>query len=90
MSTKVVKLSDFKAKQYQTNQALDSLGSVELKEVFFDSITWTTEKALLLRKGDKTAWVARSVIESVDLVENEPSSMWFFNWVIINWQGENK
>lgn len=90
MSTKVVKLSDFKAKQYQTNQVLDSLGSVELKEVFFDSITWTTEKALLLKKGNKTAWVARSVIESVDLVENEPSSMWVFNWVLIDWKGEKQ
>ena len=90
MSTKVVKLSDFKAKQYQTNQVLDSLGSVELKEVFFDSITWTTEKALLLRKGNKTAWVARSVIESVDLVENEPSSMWVFNWVLIDWKGKKQ
>ena len=90
MSTKVVKLSDFKAKQYQTNQVLDSLGSVELKEVFFDSIVWTTEKALLLRKGNKTAWVARSVIESVDLVENEPSSMWVFNWVLIDWKGEKQ
>lgn len=89
MVNKIIKLSDFKINQYKVDQVLDSIGEVELKEVFFDNIIWTTPKAILLKKGNKTAWVARSVIESIDLAEDdkgEPKSLWLFKWANLDWK----
>lgn len=83
---KVITLSEFKADQYKTDQALDSIGKVELVEVFFDSIVWTTPKAIRLKKGNKTAWVARKIIQSVELSETEPCSLWILSWAILDWK----
>lgn len=85
MSNKIITLRELKIKQEHVNSDLDNKGCVELKEIFFDLIIWTTPKAVLLQKGNKTAWVARSVIAEVtESTENEPNSMFVFSWVNIN------
>lgn len=83
---KVISVGDFKANQYKTDQILDAVGKVELVEVFFDSISWTTPRAIQIKKGNKKAWIARKIIDSVELSETEPCSLWMLSWGVLEWK----
>ena len=85
MNKKLISMHEFKQKQKIVEAELDTIGCVELKEVFYDRISWTTPKAIQICKGEKFAWVARSVIAEINEgSENEPSSMFVFSWVDVN------
>ena len=84
--TKIVSLGEFKVNRYKTDQMLDATGQVELQQVFFDKISWTTPRAIQIQKGKKRAWIARKIIDSVELSETEPCSLWMLSWGVLEWK----
>lgn len=78
-----VKLKDFKAEVEKTNDKIDRTAEVELETVYFDKLVWTTLKAICIERNNKTAWIARSVIFSIDF--NEPFSVVIPTLVNVRW-----
>ena len=86
-------LLEAKQLKEKTESVLDKIGTVELKEIFFDSIAWIRPKAILIKKGKQQCWVARSVIVSINNTEvnaTEPSSIEVYSWVDLEWQPISK
>lgn len=90
MSKKLISIAEYKKKVEETQVHIDQKGCVELKQIFFDSILWTTPKAICLKKADKKAWVARKVIVEITISEdeNEPCDLWVPTWVSIEWKAD--
>lgn len=89
-----ISLKEAKALQALTDLALEDIGKIELKEIFFDSIIYITPKALLLKKGNSQCWFGRSIIIKANNLKdenpNEPKSIEIYDWVTVNWQPSKK
>ena len=62
---KIVSVKEYLRNVEDVQEKLNNLGKVVLKQHFFDKVVHTTPKAILISKGDKTAWVARKVIDEI-------------------------
>lgn len=83
---KTIKLCDFKSRVDKTNESIDKNTKINVVNYFFDKIVWTTLNAICIEKDGKTAWVARSVLYSIDY--KEPMSIEVPEWVKITWKGK--
>ena len=90
MSNKFVSINDWKKMVDNTQETIDKNGSVELKQVFFDKVLWTTAKAICIQKGSTKAWIARKVIAEINLETDDVCDLWCPVWVVTNWRGEKE